>query len=114
MKPLVLLLCTILAGCITPEQMAARQAWEAEQQELRNRAYTEGLRRQCTAVGYQDGTEGFRNCLLTLHSQAQQNAAQMRGILLQNAIQQQQQQQQRPTYTNCQRDYFGNVSCISR
>ena len=117
---LILLLCTMLAGCATPEQIAARRAQEAYQREQLNAAYTQHLASQCRAVGYQEGSDGFRNCLLTIHGQNRQDAAQRRA----QAIQQQQQYQQQPTYqptyrrpqptfTNCQRDAWGNVNCVT-
>ena len=92
MKAPILLLCTILAGCVTPEQIAIRQAIEAQQQEQRAAAYTQHLAGQCRAVGYQEGTDAFRNCILTLHGQNQQEAAQIRGIVAQEALRRQYQQ----------------------
>lgn len=92
MRLSILLLCTMLAGCASPEQIAARQLYAAEQQEARDIAYTRNLANQCRAVGYQEGTDGFRNCILTLHGQNQQEAAQMRGIAAQEALRRQYQQ----------------------
>lgn len=102
----LLLLCTI-TGCATPEQIAARQAAERQEQEARAQAYMQGLRNQCSALGYQANTDGHRNCMLQLHSQNQQANAAARNAILQQYL----QNQSRPTQTNCQRDYFGNVRC---
>lgn len=88
MKPAILLLCTILSGCVTQEQIAAQRYYEAQEQEARNIAYTRHLADQCRAVGYEEGSDGFRNCMLTLHTQAQAGNAQMRSMLLQQLIQQ--------------------------
>lgn len=84
-----LLLCTILAGCATPEQIAYQRQIEAQEQERRNQAYTQNLAAQCRAVGYQDGTDALRNCIVTLHGQNQQNASQQQAIMLQEALRRQ-------------------------
>jgi hypothetical protein len=92
MRMLAVALALLLVGCATPEQIAARQAYEAQAQEERNIAYTRHLANQCRVVGYQDGSEGFRQCILTLHSQAQAELSQMRGIAAQEALRRQGQQ----------------------
>lgn len=83
----------MLYGCATPEQIAAQRAYEQQQLQAQQEAYTRSLNNQCRAIGYQPETEGFRQCILTLHTQRQQEDTQMRGIILQQAIQQRQQQQ---------------------
>lgn len=93
MRGLPSLLCAaaLLAGCATPEQMAARQAAEAQAQEQRNQAYTAALAAQCEAIGYVRGTDPWRSCLLQLHGQAQQQMASDRATLLQEALRRQYQ-----------------------
>jgi hypothetical protein len=69
-----------LYGCATPEEIAARQAYEEEQRRYQQAAYAERLKRQCRAIGYQENTDSFRNCVLQLHSQT-------RGLILQQILQ---------------------------
>lgn len=89
----------ILAGCISAEERAARDAARAEQmqaeQEARNKAYTESLTSQCAAIGYQRGSDGMRQCVLQLHTSTQANNTQMRAVIMQQLLQQQQQQEYR-------------------
>lgn len=79
-------LCAVLVGCASQQELAARHAYEQEQQRQREIAYTEGLRGQCRAVGYQENSEQFRNCIMQLHLTNQQERAQMMGIILQRAL----------------------------
>lgn len=109
MRAMLLIMIVIIAGCATPEQIAARRAAEAEAQRQRNIAYTQQLAAQCDAIGYQRNTDPWRNCLLQLHQQNQAQNAAMRQMLLQQYI----QQQQRPTQTRCNRDFLGNVNCTT-
>lgn len=94
MRLAIVLCAAALTGCVSQQQIEAQRAYEAQQHEAASRAYTENLRGQCRAIGYQDGTEGFRQCILQLHSQNQAQQTQMQGILLNNVLQQQMQQQQ--------------------
>lgn len=117
MRPPIALLALCLTACATPEQIAARRAYEAEQHRRASEAYTEHLAAQCQGIGYERFSDGWKQCLLQLHQQAQAERAQIQGIMLQNAIRQQQQRSyqppapRHPTFTNCSRDYWGNVSC---
>jgi hypothetical protein len=117
MKAIPLLLCVAaISGCATPEQIAARRAYEAQQQEQAVAAYTEGLARQCEGIGYTRNTDPWRQCIIQIHGQN-------RNTLNQAILMQQLQQQQRPAYqppayrppvqTNCSRDFLGNVHCTS-
>jgi hypothetical protein len=116
MRILTLFLCVAtMTGCATPEQIAARRAYEAQQQEQAVAAYTEGLARQCEGIGYQRQSDPWRQCIVQLHGQN-------RNLLNQAILMQYLQGQQRPApayqprspvQTNCSRDFFGNVSCTS-
>jgi hypothetical protein len=89
----------LLYGCATPEQRAAQQAAQqqadAERSRQQEAAYNRQLRNQCESIGYQPNTDPWRQCLLQLHTANQQRDAQMRGIILQQMLQEQQQQNYR-------------------
>jgi len=108
-----------IGGCASPEQIAARR--QAQQEEFRRgeAAYNQTLRNQCESIGYKADTDPWRQCLIQLHTANQQQNAAARAAIIQGIMQQQQQSYQpprprSPTYTNCTRDYWGNVSCISQ
>lgn len=116
MKYAPALLALFISGCATPEQIAARQAAEAQAQEQRDQAYTNALAGQCEAIGYQRFTDPWRQCLLQLHGQNQANRAAVQGVILQQYLQNQRPAYQPPAYrapvqTNCQRDAWGNTYC---
>lgn len=108
----VLLIC-IIAGCATPEQIAARRAAEAQAQEQQNIAYTRALAGQCEAVGYARNSDPWRNCIVQLHGQNQAN----RAAIIQGIMSQPQPAPYRPTrprtpiQTNCNTDAWGNTHC---
>lgn len=89
----------LLAGCISAEERAARDYERARQieaaQQAQNKAYTEDLKRQCSAIGYPTGSDGMRQCILQLHTSTQANSAQMRAVILQQLLQQQRQDELR-------------------
>ena len=80
-----------LASCASPEKIAAQRAYEQQQLQAQQQAYTQNLVNQCRAIGYQENTDSFRNCVLQLHTNNQQQNAQIRGVLLQEALQRQYQ-----------------------
>lgn len=90
----VILALIVLTSCTALAERDARiYAERARQESARNeaesRAYTEGLRNQCRAIGYAPDTEGFRQCVMTLHLQKQQEMANIRGAIIQQEIQRQ-------------------------
>lgn len=91
MRVPLIVLCSILASCASPEELARRQAAQAEYQRQQEIAYTNHLRGQCEAIGYQRDSDPWRQCILQLHAQNQAHRSQMQGIILNNAIQQQYQ-----------------------
>lgn len=100
----LLLLCSI-TGCATPEQIAARQ-------EQRDIAYTSALAGQCEAVGYQRGSDPWRNCIVQLHGQNQaQRAAIIQGIMSQPQQTYRPTRPRSPIQTNCNTDAWGNTYC---
>lgn len=72
----IALVLLLLAGCASPEQIAARQAYEAQQQEAARTAYRERLMASCESIGYTRNTDQWRQCIMQLHAQnqAQQTA----------------------------------------
>jgi hypothetical protein len=85
----ILLLCTIMTGCISQQELARRQALAEQEYQARSQAYTHSLMQQCHSLGYQADTDAFRNCVLTLHAQNRQEAAQVRGIAVQEGLRRQ-------------------------
>ncbi|HUF81617.1 MAG TPA: hypothetical protein VMN03_10815, partial [Burkholderiales bacterium] len=71
------LAAAVLSACATQEQIAAGRYREQQRADARQAAYTEGLWNQCRAMGYQPGTDGFRQCVLRLHNQNGTTAVQM-------------------------------------
>lgn len=110
-------------GCATPEQVAQRQAAEQERHRQGEAAYNAALRQQCESIGYTPQTDPWRQCLLQLHTANQQQDAAARAAILQELVRQQAQQPRptyqpvprprTPTYTNCQRDAWGNLNCYT-
>ena len=100
---LVMAAVVTLAGCATPQEQAARQ--EASQ-----RNYWNSLAAHCQKLGYQPNTDPARQCVLTLHGQMMQSAAQ--------SSQPQYQQPRQPRYqppltTECS-TYAGQTTCRTR
>jgi hypothetical protein len=98
----------LLGGCVSPEQAARNRAAAAEQQRQAEIAYTQGLFAQCRSIGFSDGSDGQRNCVLQLHQQNQANRAALGAALLQG------QMANQPRATQCAKDYLGRVNCVSR
>jgi hypothetical protein len=92
MRLAIALVALLLAGCVSQEEIARRQALQAEYQQQAAHAYRDNLFRECRSIGYQEGTEGFKQCVLQLHMQNQAHNSQIESTLLQGAMQQQQQQ----------------------
>jgi hypothetical protein len=104
MRLAIAFLALWMTGCVSPEQIAAQRAYEAQQQEEANRAYTAALFSQCRAIGYADGSDAQRNCVLQLHQQEQARRAALGAALLQGYMSQQPQQpyyRPQPSQTNC-------------
>lgn len=102
------LLALALAGCATPEQLAAQREAQIEYQRQQEIAYTMRLRQQCEAIGYRQDTDQWRECILRLHQQAQAQNAALRNVLIQQYLSNQ------PRQTTCGRDYAGRVVCQSQ
>jgi hypothetical protein len=120
MKPW-LLIPLVLAGCATPEEIAHRNALRAEYEAQQQAAYREGIFSSCDRMGFSRGTEGHANCALRLHQQNLANNAALGAALLQGYAAQQQKPSYRmaprpalPQTTNCTRDPWGNVSCVTQ
>jgi hypothetical protein len=88
MRAFLVVVPFIIAACASPEQQAQRRAAEMQQQKQAEIAYQQGLFNQCRAIGYQPDTEPFRQCVLQLHTQNQQNAVALDAALLQGAASQ--------------------------
>ena len=80
----------VLAGCVTPEQMAAQREQEAQMHRAAQEVYKAKVYGQCRSYGFQEGTDGFRKCLMQVDQANQAQNAQMRQMLIQQMIQQQQ------------------------
>lgn len=119
MRLLLCIMAVAVAGCATPEQQAARRQAEAQYREQQEIAYTRSLAAQCDGLGFQRGTDPWRNCMLQLHGQNQAANAALRSVIIQQYLQQQQRpayqapRPRQPTQTNCTRDAWGNLNCYT-
>lgn len=104
MRILIFSLVVILAGCVSPEQAARNREAQAQREAAQQEAYRQAVFGQCDALGFTRGTTAHSNCALQIHNQNQANKA----ALIQGYMANQ------PRQTNCQRDLFGNVNCVSR
>lgn len=82
MRAIALLTVFCLAGCISPEQMAANQRAEEARQQQASMAYRESLFNQCRSIGYTDNTDQFRQCVLQLHAVNQQRNSAVLGAIV--------------------------------
>lgn len=123
MRTMLLVFVLFISACATQEQIAQRQAMEEAQRQQRAAAYWQAIRTRCVQMGYPADTPEFRNCQMQLHAIRQQQDAAILNAIAPAVIQQQRQQQtpayrpiqpRTPTYTNCTRDYWGNVSCVTQ
>ena len=78
----------LLAGCVSAEQAALNRQAEAERFRQQQAAYQRQLQNQCESIGYQPNTEPWRQCILTLHLQKQQEMANLRNTIIQHELQQ--------------------------
>ncbi len=105
-----------LWGCATPED---RARWAAQEQ-ARQEQYMNALRAKCSGYGFQPGTNQFAQCVQNEARAAEararaQNEAEARAwrqysCSLGNTA----MCDNPPVRTNCTRDAFGNVNCVSR
>ncbi len=91
-----LLILLLLAGCATPAQRQAEQD-----------AYVARLEQACASMGYERNSEAGVQCGLRLHNQLQ--ASRPAPIPYQSF-----RRQAPSVITNCNRDPWGNVTCVSQ
>lgn len=84
-------LCVLLAGCASPERLAALRAQEQAQAQAQQEAYNRQVFGQCRAYGFTEGTPDFRNCLMQVDQANQAQNAQIRAQILQQYLQEQSQ-----------------------
>ena len=78
----------LLAGCISPEQIARNNYAAQQQEESARTAYRERLMSSCESIGYQRNTDQWRQCIMQLHAQNQQRNTALGAALLQGAASQ--------------------------
>jgi hypothetical protein len=82
----------VLAGCATQEDIAARQRLQAQQEEAGRIAYFQRIVAQCRQYGFADESPDMKNCIMQVD---QANKAQLRGVILQQIMQDESARQQR-------------------
>lgn len=97
-----------LTGCISQEQMRRNQELQDQRAAQQQEAYRQAVFNQCQSMGFTKGTDSFANCVLQTHNQNQANRAAVGAAILQG------QMANQPRQTQCQRDIFGGVNCVSR
>lgn len=80
MKTLLLVLLVVIAGCATQEQIAAQRAAQQRAALQQQEMYHAQLVARCASFGFQQGTPGHSDCMLRLHQQVMQNAAQQQAV----------------------------------
>lgn len=93
MKPYILLVIMVFAGCASSQE--------------RSQQYIQSLVLTCNQMGYVEAKEEVA-CVRRLHSQAQAQEAAETDAFLQGF------NQNRPVQTTCQKDALGRVNCTSR
>ena len=83
MKASYLALVVLIGGCVSPEQAAYNRQLQAQQEQYQREAYHARLAANCDAMGFQRGTQGHSNCMLTLHQQNQANMGAAAAALIQ-------------------------------
>lgn len=83
-----LLFLVLLAGCASGPTH--------QQQEEAHQAYRIGLRNSCTNLGFTEGTDPHRNCMLSLHQQNEANRGAAAAAILGSGMYRQQPYQHQP------------------
>ena len=74
----------LLAGCVSPEQIAQRQELPQQERPLEP-AYRAQLISSCESIGYERNTYPWRQCIMQLQTQNQQQATALGAALLQGS-----------------------------
>ena len=77
------LLLVLLAGCVSPAEQAKRDAYEQEQFRAARAARID---RECRQMGFKPDQPDYRQCVLTLYTQARQQDSADRAIIMQQML----------------------------
>lgn len=117
-RVMIAVLAAGLSGCVSADTMSQEQ-----QAEVRKFVYTENLKSSCESIGYQRDTDQWRQCIMQLNAQNQQERAAIGSALIQLEIAGRLTPEpyrpimrpQSPAYnTNCTRERgTGNMYCTT-
>lgn len=111
----------MISGCMTDEEFRSYEARKAESARAASEAYFQNLRNRCAQYGHKEGTSVFANCV--------QNEARVQEAHDREAADVRREKDRRLSCyagnkndcdnkpqrtTNCTKDYFGNVQCVTR